>query len=202
MKKNKGFTLIELLICISFISIVVYFMFRLIVDVRSEDGSTEYIRENQVNRNEIMRNLGVFISPNGVCDVVQNSNTNTSSKLTLKLCNGKDLVIEATKSSTASNFKITYDSKVYAYPMKGENAYYNPKYTVVKENFMGYEYTKINYKTTQKGLRTTPLDDIEIYWISKGLDISASQIRYSNPNKTDCKNVQCALDEISLMVGE
>ena len=44
---NKGITLVELIVSIALISIVIMFLFRLLVDVRYSDNTTDYNRDNQ-----------------------------------------------------------------------------------------------------------------------------------------------------------
>ncbi len=58
MKLNKkGVTLVELIISISLISIVIMFLFRLLVDVRYSENNTDYNRENQQTRAIIIKTL-------------------------------------------------------------------------------------------------------------------------------------------------
>lgn len=54
---NKGITLVELIISIALISIVIMFLFRLLVDVRYSENNTDYNRENQQTRAIILKNV-------------------------------------------------------------------------------------------------------------------------------------------------
>lgn len=58
MKLNKrGITLMELIVSIALISIVIMFLFRLLVDVRYSNNNTDFNRENQQNRAIIINNV-------------------------------------------------------------------------------------------------------------------------------------------------
>lgn len=54
---NKGVTLVELIISISLISIVIMFLFRLLVDVRYSEHNTDYNRKNQQTRAIIIKTI-------------------------------------------------------------------------------------------------------------------------------------------------
>ncbi len=194
MKKRNGFTLLELLICISLISVVIVFLFKLINTVRNDERAVGYIRENQVNRNELMRSVGIIASEDRICSYDSTGSTDDKAVIVFNLCNNKIMKLTVTRD----NAVVEYDGTKTSYPMKDEKAWYDPKFTVTSGNYYDYEYTKITFKTDKKGLPTTPLDDIEVYWISGGLGIYAAQLRYSNP-LTTCKNAQCAIDELSIL---
>ena len=54
---NKGITLTELIISIALISIVILFLFRLLVDVRHVNNDTDFDRENQQTRAIILKTI-------------------------------------------------------------------------------------------------------------------------------------------------
>ena len=47
IKNNKGITLVELIVSIALISIVIMFLFRLLVDVRYNENNMDFNRKNQ-----------------------------------------------------------------------------------------------------------------------------------------------------------
>ena len=57
MKNNRGITLVELIISISLISIVILFLFQLLVDVRYSDNRIDYARNNQQTRAVILKTI-------------------------------------------------------------------------------------------------------------------------------------------------
>lgn len=54
---NKGITLVELIVSISLISIVLMFLFRLLVDIRYSENSTDFNRANQQTRAIILKTI-------------------------------------------------------------------------------------------------------------------------------------------------
>lgn len=54
---NKGITLVELIVSISLISIVLMFLFRLLVDIRYSENSTDFNRANQQTRAVILKTI-------------------------------------------------------------------------------------------------------------------------------------------------
>lgn len=55
MKLNKkGMTIIEILISVVLVSVVLMFLFRLLVELRAEDEKSEYASKNQLNRAELV----------------------------------------------------------------------------------------------------------------------------------------------------
>lgn len=54
---NKGISLIELLISIALISVVMMFMFKLLIDVTNEQSNDTYAKNNQINRSEIITRI-------------------------------------------------------------------------------------------------------------------------------------------------
>lgn len=193
MKNNKGFTLLELLICISLVSIVMIFLFRLIGDVKNEERSAGYIKSNQIKRYEIMNKVGSILSQNRVCNYTAalGGTNNSKATVTFDLCNSKTLLIEV----TSQYFTITYNGVKSKYKMDDSNAYYVPRYIETTGEYYGIEYKSILFTTEKPGVESTTLDDIEIFWISGGFSLTASDIRYYNPD-SDCQNVQCILDEL------
>ena len=73
MKSNKGFTLLELLICVTMVSVVVVFLFKLINDVQNEKLNTPYIPEVYSMRNEIMNKIGNVIKRVSIKKGIRNS---------------------------------------------------------------------------------------------------------------------------------
>ena len=58
MKLNqKGITLVELIISMALISIVIMFLFRLLVDVRYGENNTDFNRVNQQTRAVILKRV-------------------------------------------------------------------------------------------------------------------------------------------------
>ena len=161
MKSKNGFTLIELLICITLVSIVVIFLFRLINTVRNDEKYIGYIRSNQSNRNQIMDEVGTLISRYGVKGVNVLSYSDSGSSLDFVLNNNKHLIIAVSRSSVL----VTYDGISTSYEMSDQSAWYEPKFVHTTGDFSGYEYNKYVFKTEKRGMEHSSIDDIEIMYI-------------------------------------
>ena len=172
MRRNKkGFTLLELLICVALISVVIVFLFRLINIVRNDEKSVGYIRENQINRNQLMGQIGTIISENGVASFSTTGSTATHAVITFTLNNNKNLIVEVVKekpnnSDTEQRYvKVSYDNNVTTYLMKDENAWYDPVFVYNHGTYYNYDYYRITFKTEKKGMDSSTVDDVEIFWV-------------------------------------
>lgn len=163
MKNRKGFTLLELLICVALISVVIVFLFRLITLIRQDEKAVGYIRANQSSRNQVVGEIGSIIADNAVCSYSTSGSTSRNALITFDLCSGKTLVVEVKKDY----IKYEYDGMVAKYPMKDNKAWYNPLFTLTEGNYYGYDYHKIVIKSEKKGLDSSPIDDIEFFWVDK-----------------------------------
>lgn len=175
MRTKKGFTLLELLICISLISVVIVFLFRLINTVRNDEKAVGYIRANQASRNQAMGEIGSIIAENAVCSYSTTGSTSTHAIVTFNLCTSKTLVVEVEKMYV----KITYNGVISKYPMKDLNAWYNPSFTVSEGNYYGYDYHRIVFKAEKKGMDSSPIDDLEIYWVDKNGAINTDDTKFT-----------------------
>lgn len=161
MKNKKGFTLLELLICVALISVVILFLFRLISLIRQDEKAVGYIRANQASRNQVVGELGTIIARDSVCSYSTTGSTSTHAIITFNLCTDKTLVLEVEKDY----IKMNYDGTLSKYPMKDNKAWYNPVFTIVENNYYGYDYHRIVFKTEKKGMDPSPIDDVEIFWV-------------------------------------
>ncbi|MBO4601123.1 MAG: prepilin-type N-terminal cleavage/methylation domain-containing protein [Bacilli bacterium] len=165
-KKNKGFTLLELLICVALISVVVVFLFRLINTVRNDEKSIGYIRSNQVKRNQIMGSIGTIVSEEGICSFSTSGSSSTKAVIVFNLCSGNSLTINVEKTYFSILHKngntVLLKEK---YVMSDSNAWYDPMFIYKHGSYYGYDYYRITFKTEKKGMDSTSLDDIEIYWV-------------------------------------
>jgi len=165
--KKKGFTLLELLICITLISVVVIFLFRLINTVRKDEQVVGYIKENQVNRNELMRYIGKIFSENTICGYTIQEATSERANIRFNFCNANTsgMTDQANIYVEKKNFYVSYNGETRNFPMKDSSAYYDPEFITSSGTFNRNTYTKITFKAQKKGLENNSIDDIELYWI-------------------------------------
>jgi len=182
---NKGITLIELIISISLISIVLIFLFSLLVDVRHSDNQIDYDRKNQQKRaiiikrvqddllneeymltrinNENKRELQfVFDTPNG------ESNVTTTLEVNEKYIKYTDL--------TGNTEKWLLDSEVSSYSICID--YDSPSlYNEAQDSELGdYEFFAFKIriplllerqKSTGSEYKNNVIDDLEFFYIGK-----------------------------------
>ena len=162
MKKNvrNGFTLVELLICITLLSIVILFLFRLINDVRREGDGGSYIKEIYLARNEIMNKAGSVISRYGVCGIDTSLSTSDHAIVKMHICNGITMNLDV----TSNTFKYSYDGDEYTYKVTDPTITIDPNFTLTNSQFITYEFYELVFATHKKGLKDTTVDDIGFYY--------------------------------------
>ncbi|MDE6285174.1 MAG: hypothetical protein K2M17_05455 [Bacilli bacterium] len=104
MKKmnNRGTSLVELIISVFLISVVLIFMFRLLVDINDEIVNDTYAKDNQVNRAEILRFVETDLNKEVLVGIT--STGSTSSRLVINF---------TFKNSKSSQLTATGDTFVY-----------------------------------------------------------------------------------------
>lgn len=75
---NKGITLMEIIISVGLISVVMLFLFNLLLDMEHESTYSSYLKENQVNRSNIIRTVEEDLLNNKLNDVRLNEGENES----------------------------------------------------------------------------------------------------------------------------
>ena len=186
---NKGITLVELIVSIALISIVIMFLFRLLVDVRYSDNTTDYNRNNQQTRAIIIKTIqNDFLERKliGLTDRTQNE--------------GEFILEFSYADHTTGRLVVLRDSVMYTNNLGTE------KWNLEKEN----ENTKIGINCVRysTSLSTTDLktegeffsvkltipvivntkkqnyiDDLEFFYIGEKKDISDLDTAF--PNRAD-----------------
>lgn len=99
---NKGLSLIELLISIILISIVVVFMYRLLININNEMTNTDYAISNQQNRLEIIKTVENDLLNNEVTGITPQ--TGDTDIVTITYKDGSKSTLEINKTEN----KVTY----------------------------------------------------------------------------------------------
>ena len=66
---NKGMTLVELIISIGLLSIVLGFLYKILLDVKYEKDNSGFAANNQINRSELIRTVEedfLYLNENGI----------------------------------------------------------------------------------------------------------------------------------------
>jgi len=169
---NKGISLVELLISIVLISIVMMFMYKLLIDVNNEQTNDIFAKENQVNRTEILKLVETDFIDYQLISLIDQS---TSSKLSLvwNFNDGKQSVLEAYKENDES--KIYYKNalgKISRWTIKDgiinfQKAYVTNSYqNGVSSLMVNIEIYTTNNKNSS--LMNNLLDDLTFSYIGLG----------------------------------
>ena len=102
---NKGITLTELIISIALISIVIMFLFRLLVDVRYMNNNTDFDRENQQTRAIILKTLQTEFLEKKLTKIEESGSSNSETNIKFTYANNEvaTLKIEADSISYKNN---------------------------------------------------------------------------------------------------
>lgn len=186
---NKGITLVELIVSIALISIVIMFLFRLLVDVRYSDNTTDYNRDNQQKRATIIKYIQTdFLERKliGLTDRTQNEGEfivefsyadHTTGRLTVlrdsimytnNLSTEKWLLEKETENTKLGINCVSYSTSLSNPILKTEGEFFSVKLTIP----VIVNTKKQNY-----------IDDLEFFYIGEKKDIL--DLDNAFPNRTD-----------------
>ncbi len=184
---NRGVTLVELIISIGLISILITFLFRLLVDVRYTNNNIDFNRENQQKRAIIIKTIQAdFLERK----LVRLSDSYNSSSIILTFTYG---------DGTNATLTVNQDAVTYSHSTKGIE-----KWNLEKENVNSkYDINCVSYKTSIHTINegefffvrftipvsTNPnvknyIDDLEFFYLGEKKGITASNF----PNKSSLGN--------------
>ena len=189
MKLNqKGITLVELIISMALISIVIMFLFRLLVDVRYSENNTDFNRANQQTRAVILKRVQQdFLDKKLIKIEDKTTNTNETS-IDLKYKDG-------------STGNLTINANSLSYTINGDKE----KWLLEKqtdETVIGYRCVHFSSSLTQESLKnegefysvkiTVPiivnklsknvLDDLEFFYIGEKSDLENVETAFPTLN--------------------
>ena len=95
---NKGTSLIELIISVLLISIVIIFMFQLLLEINNEQNNNVMAVDNQVNRAEIIRYIENDLNNHVLSSIIDNS-TNNNLNITFNYNDSLKTIINGTKNN-------------------------------------------------------------------------------------------------------
>lgn len=197
IKNNKGITLVELIVSIALISIVIMFLFRLLVDVRYNENNMDFNRKNQQTRAIILKNIQTDFLERKLVKIKDNSNENQfilnityadrttgnlvveSDSLTYTNAAGTEKWnLEKEKESTHFGIHcVTYTTSLSDTTLKSEGDFFYVKFiipVIVNAN-------KKNY-----------IDDLEFFYVGEKKDIEnlddafPNKITLGNYDATKC----------------
>ena len=173
---NKGITLVELIISVALISIVIIFLFRLLVDVRYNNHNTDFNLENQQTRAMIIKTIETDFLEKKLVGL-SDSATNTLTSITFFYKDGTSGVL------TIEEDKVSYTNPngTEKWLLQKENDFTKIAFQCVtyrsslsqpslKENGEFFS-VKINVPIIVSSTSKNTLDDLEFFYIGEKQDI-------------------------------
>lgn len=185
---KKGFTLTELIISISLISIVILFLFNLLVDVRHSMNQTDYSIENQQNRALIIKMVQDDFINYGLIGLSDSNSRNTSLVLDFTYGDSK------TGRLTITSKEVTYkraEGDTEKWDLEDDNATYNVNcvsYSVTSPSLEGdYFAVKFTIPVIVNNKKNNYIDDLEFSYIGEKNNVNLNNFvqktslgKYSN----------------------
>jgi len=152
---NKGMTLVELIISVALISVVVGFLFKVVLDVKYEKDNPGYASNNQINRAEIIKTIQSELLAYGLNEVSVDSSKNN---LEFILTNGNKITFDITSNNKKLVYKNEYKNKTKTWTVK-DSGY---KYTDIIYEDLALCYVKVIIGISDNINEDKLIDDIEI----------------------------------------
>lgn len=160
MKLNKkGSTLLELVISISLIAVILVFLTRLLVDLNNTQTNSDYAKNNQLIRAEILRSIENDLNSNTLIGITDASTSDT-------------LVINFTFNSKTSKISTTKDKFTYT-SINGKTRTWTMDGGIIYPN-----KANLTYKKDSNNILYTLILDIEVH-------TSNDNNKYNNNNLLD-----------------
>lgn len=168
--KNRGITLVELIISISLISIVVLFLFSLLIDVRYSGNKVDYSRDNQQKRAIIIKRVQDDFIDYGLIGLNDTGSTSSILKINFTFGSSKTGILTVTSDS------VTYkdaDGETEKWPLEKETEsmkynvrcvqYAKTGFDLEGEFFSIWFKIPLNVKSNSKNA----IDDLEFSYVGK-----------------------------------
>lgn len=201
LNDNRGITLIELIISIALISVVIMFLFRLLVDVRYSDNNTDFDRENQQTRAIIVKTVQQDFLERKLIGLTDQNTPSLSDRLVVDF---------SYADGTTGTLSISVDSSNGEQFISYRNAQGTEKWWLLKENTSTkyntrcvsyvtslsnpnlvsngeFFYMKFTIPVTVGADQKNFIDDLEFFYIGELKDIQVNQFpnRYYLGNYVD-----------------
>ena len=176
---NKGVTLIELLISVVLVSIIMGFMYKLLLDVTNMQTNDSFATNNQLKRNEIIKtiendlideNVGqpTLSTSGSVTTITYNNSTNKS--YSIKVYSDK-IEYKKYNSLTQNNstcFKTyTWTAKDCSYDFENASTSYIVDNSIYIGNIHINVFTDNDANSDCTGCKNNIIDDIDIHFVGK-----------------------------------
>ncbi len=171
---NKGITLVELVVSIGLISIIILFLFRLLVDLRYSNNNTDFNRIDQQTRAVILKTIQKDFIERKIIKIED-------------LTNGENLVLQFTYSDNSSaKLQVSKKSITYilgndkeTWELKEENAEFGIHCVKFSNNLTSEEelfFLQITIPVVMKSKPKNSIDDLEFFYIGVREDLVMEEI--------------------------
>ena len=201
MLNNKGMSLMEILVSIVLISIVLVFLFNLLIDLKNESKNNDYAYNNQINRTEFIYNVENDLQRYKLISIKDNSTfENLKIELNYQIDGEiKKAIIETNINEDTSYLKYQGLNENYTYKMNGAEINPCTYFTSYIDEITNEYYFKLNifiynnpYHERNNLNYNNKLDDIEISYVGNLSNVTEEDDNLIRNNYTNEKIGACA----------
>lgn len=188
MLNKKGTSLAELIVSVALISIVMIFMFRLLIDLNNEQVNNNFAIDNQIVRAEIIRMIENDLNDKKLLEVTEGASNTENMIIQFHYLDGTNATIIAKKdvltftNSKGESRKWTFDENCELYVNKA-HVYVKQDNNVYTMN-IAIEIHTINDNNTAGN--NNSLDDISLPYIGY-----INDYKNKNPLSLTCLGYEC-----------
>ncbi len=171
---QKGFTLTELIISIALITIIVMFLFRLLVDIRNSENNIDYNRNNQQTRAVILKNIEQDFLEKKLIGIQDTGSNQNQLQLTFTYQNNETATLLVTEST------LTYQNKNGTEKWNLEKQTAKTKfgiqcvsytYSNTVEDTADFYYVKFTIPVIVSSKSKNTIDDLEFFYLGEKKDL-------------------------------
>ncbi len=193
IKNSKGITLIELIMSIALISVVVLFLFRLIVDVRYNDNSIDFNRKNQQIRAMIVKTIQQDFLAKKLVRITDRTSNSEVFKIDFGYGDGTiaQLVIGMENNRQYVSYQNNQGIEKWWVEQENQNSKYNIHCISYQTSlYLGltgeFFYMKLVIPMVVQKNSKNYIDDLELFYIGEKKDITITNF----PNRSNLGNYQ------------
>lgn len=182
MKKKRGVTLVEFVISLALVTIVLLFLFNLLLDVQYTTKNGSFARDNQINRASILRTVLDDFSELGLVGMTDTgSNAN---RLILKFSfqdgTNKTLTVQEKMvsygdekwSMKSSNSVTTYQTSCIPYQFVNHPSSSSNQTSCTSETCSDYFYIQFRIPVVIGDHKDNTMDDLDFFYVGESSSIS------------------------------
>lgn len=173
---KKGITLVEFVVSIALVSIVLIFLFQLMLDVQYSTKNGNFASENQLNRASIMKNVMDDFSNLGLVGMREGSSNSSSFSLIFRFKDGTEKTLQVHEkyviygderfSMKSSNPNAIYQVQCIVYQ------YISPATACQNGNCSDYFSIRIRIPVKILNQEENVMDDLDFFYIGRASDIT------------------------------